>query len=152
MRPESRLGQLSFRRLTKVNATCVIRLPPMGYVYVGKQPVAWEDCCVEYWCEKTRKCMSRWTGRRDITEKLLKTTLNPNQSINNEAIWKAIIIKETYNYETINSPITKKPNFRIIWYLKNKNKMLGFYTFDILQPLRYRKLTAITWTFCQSVL
>ena len=27
---ESRLGQLSFRRLTKVNATCVIRLPPMG--------------------------------------------------------------------------------------------------------------------------
>ena len=28
-------------------------------------------------------------------------------------------------------------NFRIIWYLKNKNKMLGYYTFDILQPLRY---------------
>ena len=27
---ESRFGQLSFRRLTKVNATCVIRLPPMG--------------------------------------------------------------------------------------------------------------------------
>ena len=27
---ESRLGQLSFRRLTKVNATYVIRLPPMG--------------------------------------------------------------------------------------------------------------------------
>ena len=43
-----------------VNATCVIRLPPMGLkVYVEKQPVAWEDCCVEYWCEKTRKCMSR---------------------------------------------------------------------------------------------
>ena len=27
---ESQLGQLSFRRLTKVNATCVIHLPPMG--------------------------------------------------------------------------------------------------------------------------
>ena len=27
---ESRLGQLSFRRLTNVIATCVIRLPPMG--------------------------------------------------------------------------------------------------------------------------
>ena len=27
---QSRLGQLSFRRLTKVNATCVCRLPPMG--------------------------------------------------------------------------------------------------------------------------
>ena len=42
---------------------------------------AWEDCCVEYWCEKTRECMSRWTGRRDMTEKLLKTALNPNQSM-----------------------------------------------------------------------
>ena len=31
-------------------------------------------------CEKTRKCMSRWTSRRDITENLLKTALNPNQS------------------------------------------------------------------------
>ena len=50
--------------------------------FVGKQPVAWEYCYVEYWCEKTRKCMSRWTGRRDITTKLLKTALNPNQSIN----------------------------------------------------------------------
>ena len=55
---ESRLGQLSFRGLTKVNATCAIRLPLMGKVYVEKQPVALEDCCVEYWCEKTRKCMS----------------------------------------------------------------------------------------------
>ena len=54
----------------------------MGLVYVEKQPVAWEDCCVEYWCEKPRKCMSRRTGRRDITEKLLKMALNPNQSIN----------------------------------------------------------------------
>ena len=27
---ESWRGQLSFRRLTKVNVTCVIRLPPMG--------------------------------------------------------------------------------------------------------------------------
>ena len=27
---ESRLGQLSFRGLTKVNATCIIHLPPMG--------------------------------------------------------------------------------------------------------------------------
>ena len=47
-----------------------------------KQPVDWEDCCVEYWCAKTRKHTSRWTGRRDMTEKLIKTALNPNQSIN----------------------------------------------------------------------
>ena len=46
-----------------------------------KQPVTLEDCCVEYWCEKAKKYMSRWTGRRDITKKLLKTALNPNQSI-----------------------------------------------------------------------
>ena len=57
-----------------LSQTCVICLP-LGQVYVEKQPVAWEDCCVEYWCEKTRKCISRWTGRRDITEKLLKTAL-----------------------------------------------------------------------------
>ena len=62
-------------------STCVIRLPPMGLVYVEKQPVAWEDCCVENWCGKTRKCMIRWTGRRDITQKLLKTALNPKQSM-----------------------------------------------------------------------
>ena len=28
-------------------------------VYVEKQPVAWTECCVEYWCEKARKHMSR---------------------------------------------------------------------------------------------
>ena len=33
--------------------SCVIHL-----VYVEKQPVAWEVCCVEYWCEKTRKYVS----------------------------------------------------------------------------------------------
>ena len=36
-------------------------------VYVEKQPVAWKECCVEYWCAKARKHMSRWTGCRDIT-------------------------------------------------------------------------------------
>ena len=30
--------------------------------------VAWKEGCVEYWCEKSRKHMSRWTGRRDMTE------------------------------------------------------------------------------------
>ena len=55
-------------------------LSPMDSVYVEKQPDAWEDCCVENWCEKTRNHMRRWTGRCDMTEKLLKTVLNPNQS------------------------------------------------------------------------
>ena len=95
---ESRLGQLSFRRLTKVNATCLVHLPPMGLVYVEKQPVAWEDCCVEYWCENTRKCMSRWTCRRDITEKMLKTALNPNKSINQTWTIGRLILKQNCNH------------------------------------------------------
>ena len=36
---------------------------------------------MEYWHEKARKHMCRWTGRRDMTEKLLKTALSPNHSI-----------------------------------------------------------------------
>ena len=51
-------------------------------VYVEKQPVAWKECCVEYWCEKASKHMSRGTGLRVITENVLKTALNFNQSIN----------------------------------------------------------------------
>ena len=35
-----------------------------------------------YLCEKVKKHMSRWTGRRDMTKKLLKTALNPNHSMN----------------------------------------------------------------------
>ena len=50
-------------------------------VFVEKQPVAWRVCCEEYWCEKTRTHMSRWTGCRDMTEELLNTGLNPNHSI-----------------------------------------------------------------------
>ena len=52
-----------------------------------------EDCCVEYWFEKTRKCMSMWTGRHDITEILLKAALNPIQSIKIilTKIWKTSI-------------------------------------------------------------
>ena len=85
---ESQLGWHSFRRLRKVTVTCVIRLSPMGFltVFVEKQPVAWKVCCVVYWCGKTRKRMSRWTGCRDMTEKLLKKALNPNQS-NNQHTW-----------------------------------------------------------------
>ena len=45
-------------------------------VYVEKQPVALKDCCVEYWCEKGRKQMDRWTGRCDMNERLLKSVLN----------------------------------------------------------------------------
>ena len=51
-------------------------------------------CCVVYWCEKTRKCMSRWTGRRDITEKLWKNGVKP-QSINQVHFWaQSFIVSE----------------------------------------------------------
>ena len=36
--------------------------------------------CGELRCQKARKHMSKWTGRRDMTGKLLKTALSPNQS------------------------------------------------------------------------
>ena len=51
-------------------------------VYVEKQPVAWKVWCVEYWCEKAKKHMSRWAGRKDMTENNLKMVFYPNQSIN----------------------------------------------------------------------
>ena len=48
---EPELGQHSFRRLTKVTATSVIRH------------------------------LNRWTGSRDMTEQLLKTPLNPDNKV-----------------------------------------------------------------------
>ena len=50
--------------------------------YVGKQPVAWKEYCAEYWLKELLESMNRCTGRRDITEILLKTALITIQSIN----------------------------------------------------------------------
>ena len=51
--------------------------------YVGKQPVAWREYCVEYWLKEFHERMERCTGHRDITEILLKMALNThNQAIN----------------------------------------------------------------------
>ena len=60
-------------------------------VYTEKQPVTCKICCVEYWWEKARKHMSRLNGRRDITEKMLKTTLNP-KSINRPILLLIVFI------------------------------------------------------------
>ena len=82
---ESQLGLHSFRRSTKVIVPCVIRLSPMGCLtlYVKKQPVAWKVCWVVYWCEKTQEMHEKVNWSPWYDWKLLKTTLNPNQSINN---------------------------------------------------------------------
>ena len=48
--------------------------------YVGKQPVAWKEYCAEHWLKEFQESMDRCTGRRDVTEILLKTVLNTIQS------------------------------------------------------------------------
>ena len=45
-------------------------------VYVGKQPVAWKEFCVEYWLKELQESMDRCTGYHNITEILMKTALN----------------------------------------------------------------------------
>ena len=50
--------------------------------YVGKQPMAWKEYCVEYWLKELQENMDRCTGSHHITEILLKMALNPIQSIN----------------------------------------------------------------------
>ena len=72
----------SFRRLKINNCVKSHSSSSNGLsVYVEKQPIAWKECCMKYRCEKAKTHMSRWTGRRDMTDKLLKTALNPNKSI-----------------------------------------------------------------------
>ena len=58
------------------------RCPFFDNSYVGKQPVAWNKYCAEDWLKELQESMDRCTGRRNITEILLKTTLDTIQSIN----------------------------------------------------------------------
>ena len=50
--------------------------------YVGKQPVAWKEYCVEYRLKQLKESMDRCTGHCDVTKILLKTVLNIIKSIN----------------------------------------------------------------------
>ena len=43
--------------------------------YVVNQPVAWKEYYAEYWFKEVQESMDRCTGRRDMTEILLKTSL-----------------------------------------------------------------------------
>ena len=52
-----------------------------GNGYLGKQAVAWKEYCAEYLFKELMESMNRCTGRRDITEMLLKTAVNTIQSI-----------------------------------------------------------------------
>ena len=48
--------------------------------YVGQQPVARKEYCAEYWLKELQESMDKCTGRRDITEILLKSALNTIQT------------------------------------------------------------------------
>ena len=49
--------------------------------------MAWKEYRAEYW--KLQESMDRCTGRRDITEILLKTSLNTIQSINQSIVFSS---------------------------------------------------------------
>ena len=50
--------------------------------YVGKQPLAWKKILCGVLVKRTAESMDRCTGRRDITEILLKMAVNTIRSIN----------------------------------------------------------------------
>ena len=57
--------------------------------YLGKQPLAWEEYCAEYWLKVFQESMDRCTVHCDINEILLKTAFNTIQSIN--LFWKCFL-------------------------------------------------------------
>ena len=89
---DPQLGQYSFQRLMIVIATGVILLSPLSIV---STMVMWEssqwlgkNIVAEYWLKEIQESRGRCTGRRDITEILLKTALNTIQSINYYSVMK----------------------------------------------------------------
>ena len=81
---DPRVSQYSFRGLMRVIATGFIPLSRcFDNGYVGKQPFGLERILYQlYWLKELQESMDRCTGRRAVTEILLKTTLNAIQSIN----------------------------------------------------------------------
>ena len=67
------------RQVSLLSLTAVHRL---GDRYVGKQTVALKEISTGYWLKELQETMDRLTGRRDITEIMLKTALNTIHSIN----------------------------------------------------------------------
>ena len=90
----SRLGQYSFRRIDDGHydriRSCLTAVCCFDNGYVEKQPVAWKEYWAEYWLKELQESMGRCTGRRDITEVLLKTALTTIQSINQPTINQSI--------------------------------------------------------------
>ena len=79
---DSRLCQYSFRGLMIVRIhTPLTAVRCFENCLVGKQPVAWKESCADDWLKKLQDRVDRCTGRRDITDILLKTALNTIQII-----------------------------------------------------------------------
>ena len=78
---DPRRFQYSFRGLMIIIATGFIPVRSFDNGYVGKQPVVWKEYCAEYSLKELQQSMDSSTGRRDITEILLKTALNTIQSM-----------------------------------------------------------------------
>ena len=63
-------------------------------IYVEKQPAACKEYCVEYCKKKSlRDSTDRCTGRRDITETMLKTTLINKDYTIDQSIHQTKILK-----------------------------------------------------------
>ena len=71
---EPQLWQHVFRRLSQRAKRHTFSISGLT-VYVEMQLVAWKDCCVVYWCGKTKQNLDRLSGRRDMTERTKHSTL-----------------------------------------------------------------------------
>ena len=58
--------------------------------YVEKQAVAWKNYCAEFWLKELPESGGIRTGRRNITEMHLKTTLNTIQSVSQSKTWPLV--------------------------------------------------------------
>ena len=83
---DPRLGQYSFRGLMIVIAKGFIPLSPLSVVSKivmwESSQYSWKEYCAEYRLKELQQSMGMCTGRRDITEILLKTVSNPIQPTN----------------------------------------------------------------------
>ena len=81
--------------------------------YVGKQPVAWKECCAKNWLKELHKSMIRRTGCHNVTEILLKTVFSTIQSIINPFIRspKTLDLAKLKAFEDNRLHVAKMPKF-----------------------------------------
>ena len=55
--------------------------------FVGKQPVAWKEYCLEDWLKELKESMGRCTGCHDINEEMLKMALTLSLLISTQELF-----------------------------------------------------------------